>query len=301
MVKDTIENIFNKVSYWQEKNTILCEIKPDLYYNKNAVLSMLHISPQLVSSHNQAKRDMWNHQIHNYNMGDDILKNTSKEILDDFNFAKSAIIKYNRTFIYLSSRLKASKELAKLAAQHENNTLNQNDPILKYMPQSHKEDSEIAIMATTRNIENLQYAPLLQTNKYFILDMIKLLFEDEIRHKVLKYMDPDLLNDKRFVSRLGCFDGLCERFKGDIDFVSYSVLHDIAILDKTELFDEKIVAAVFNSKDYENNSAYALTKLFEYIEHFNESYEELEHKISNKQLLHRIFWELAKLATSEFV
>lgn len=299
-MKETIENIFNRVSYWQEKNTILSEIKPDLYYNKHAVLSMLHISPQLVSSHNQAKRDMWNHQIHNYNMGDDILKNSSKDILDDFDFARHAIIKYNRTFIYLSSRLQASKELAKLAAQNEGNNLN-NDPILKYMPQSHKEDSEIAIMATTRNIENLQYAPLLQTNKYFILDMIQLLFEDEIRHKVLKYMNPDLLNDKRFVSRLGCFDGLCEKFKGDIDFVSYSVLHDISILEKTELFDEKIVAAVFNSKDYEIDNAYALTKLFEYIEHFNDSYEELEHKIANKQLLHRIFWELAKLATSEFV
>lgn len=300
-MKDRISNIFNRVSYWQEKKTILCEISPDLYNNKNSVLALLHVSPQLVSQEHQAKRDMWNHQIHHYNMGDDILKNTARDILDDMDFARNAIIKYNRTYIYLSSRLKASKELALLAAQNENTQSYFNDPILQHMPIIHQNDSEIAIIATTRNIDNLQYAPLLQSNKYFILDMINLLFEDEIRHKVLRYMNPDLLNDKRFVSRLGCFDGLCERFKGDIDFVSYSVLHDIKILEKTELFDEKIVAAVFSSKAYDENPMNALTKLFEYIEHFNNDFEELDHKIKNKKLIHRLFWELAQFSTKEYL
>ena len=283
-MKTTIEKIFNKVSYWQEKRTILSEINSDLYYNKRAVLSFLNISPQIVSTMQQAKREMWNYQIKHHNMGDDILKNTSKAILDDFDFAKDAIVKYNRTYIYLSPRLKASKELANLAAKHESNDFKQNDPILKFMPESHQKDSEIALMAATRNIENIAYAPLLRQNKYFILDIINLIYEDDIRHRTLQLIDPELLNDKRFVSRLGCFDGLCERFRGDVEFVAFSVLNDIRILDKTELFDERIIKATLKSNDYMNDKEYALTKLFDYIQHFNSSYEELDTKIKDKKL-----------------
>ena len=299
-MKNRIENIFDKVSYWQEKRTILSAISPDLYRNKRAVISMLNISPQAVSERNQAKRDMWNHQIRQYNMGDDILKQTAKEILDDMEFAKEALIKYNRTYIYLSPRLRASKELASLAAMHENDQLGHNEPILQFMPEIHQKDSEIAMMATTRNIENIAYAPILKQNKYFILDIVKLIYEDEIRHRILQLIDPDLLNDKWFVSQLGCFDGLCDRFRGDVDFVAYSVLNDIRILDKTELFHEKIVKAVFKSNDYKKNPDYALAKLFEYIEHFNEDYEELESRLNDKKTLNRVFWELAQIASRDY-
>lgn len=299
-MKETIENIFKRVSYWQEKRTILSEINPALYNNKKAVITLLNISPQIVSSENQAKRDMWNHQIKNHNMGDDILKNTSPSILDDISFAKEAIIKYNRAYIYLSKRLKASREIAILTAMNENNDIEHNGPILQFMPEIHQNDNEIATIATTRNINNIAFAPLLKKNKYFIADLVNLLFEDELRHQILRLIDPSLLEDKWFVSKLGCFDGLCERFRGDVEFVAFSVLNDIKILDKTELFDEKIIKAVFKSHDYKTNKALALIKLFEYIEHFNEDYATLETKIKDKSLIQRLFWELAQLASSEY-
>lgn len=299
-MKKTIENIFNKVSYWQEKRTILGAIDPSLYNNKRAILTMLNISPQLLDISNQAKRDMWNYQIKFHNMGDDILKNTSKEILDDITFAKEAVIKYNRAYLYLSSRLKASREIAYLTAMHENNEIKHNPPILEFMPETHCLDIEIATMATTRNINNIAFAPTLKKNKYFISDLVNLIYEDDIRHSLLRLIDPQLLEDKWFVSKLGCFDGLCEKFRGDVEFVAFSVLNNIKILDKTELFDEKIIRAVFKSSDYKINKAYTLTKLFEYIEHFNTDYVELESKIKDKSLLHRTFWELAQLASSEY-
>jgi hypothetical protein len=152
-----------------------------------------------------------------------------------------------------------------------------------------------------RNIENLRYSRQLQNNKYFLADMINLLFEDELKYKILKYMNPELLKDKRFISKLGCFDGLCENFRGDILFVAYSVESDIKILRKTELFDESIVAAVFNSKDYLRDKHRALVILFRYIERFNSDFEELEGKIKDKKLLGRLFWELAQVATDDLI
>ena len=85
------------------------------------------------------------------------------------------------------------------------------------------------------------------------------------------------------------------------EIVSIIVFFDISILKKTEIFDEKIVKAIFNSKDYQKDKAKAIVMLFRYIEKFNYDYEELESKITDKKLLHRLFWELAQVASDEFV
>jgi hypothetical protein len=300
-MKSTVDNIFSLVNYWQEKRLLLSAINPDFYHNKYVIIALLGITPQTVSSSNFAKKDMWNHQLKKYNMGDDILKNTSKTILADIDFATKAIVKYNRTYLYLSDELKANRNLAVLAAKFETDAYSQNEPILKFMCEAFQNDIEISALATMRNIDNLQYSQNLQNNRYFLVDMINLIYEKEIRYKVLRYMNPELLKDKRFVSKLGCFDGLCENFKGDSSFVAFSVENDIGILKKTEIFDEKIVKAIFNSKDYQKDKAKAIVMLFRYIEKFNYDYEELESKITDKKLLHRLFWELAQVASDEFV
>ncbi len=299
-MKNTIDSIFSLVNYWQEKRLLLSAINPEYYFNKHVVLSLLGITPQVISVANSAKKDMWNHQLKKYNMGDDILKNTDKAILNDYNFATKAIVKYNRTYIYLSDELKKNRNIAVLAAKFETDAYPHNEPILKFMSQELQNDIEISALATMRNIENLKYSKNLQNNRYFLIDMINLIYEKEVRHKVLQYMNPELLKDKRFVSKLGCFDGLCENFKGDSTFVAYSVENDIGILKKTEIFDEKIIKAIFNSKDYQKDKSKALVMLFRYIEDHNHSYEDLESKINDKKLLHRLFWELAQVASDEF-
>lgn len=300
-MKQAIDNIFNRVSYWKDKNLLLRAIGSDSYMNKNLMLRLMGITSGLVSNENEAKRDMWNHQIHKYNMGDDILKNISPDVLDDMEFAKEAIVKYNRTYIYLSSRLKASRKLALVAASKEIDTYNQNEPILKYMSESLRLDHEIAAVATMRNIENLKYAPTLKNNKYFILDVINLIYEDRLKYKILEYMNQEFLHDKKFVSRLGCFDGLCDKFRGDEIFVSYTVMNDINILDKVQMFTEKILAATLKNKEYDTNHEYVMRKIFKYIERFNDDFEELDSKIKDKKLLHKLFWELAQIATDEFL
>ena len=131
--------------------------------------------------------------------------------------------------------------------------------------------------------------------------MINFIYEDDKRYKILEYINQDLLNDKRFVSKLGCFNGLCEKFRGDVVFVSYTVINDIEILSNVEIFDEQIVAAGFKNKTYNENPQYILTKIFKYIERFNDDFEELETKIKDKKLLHRIFWELGQMATEDFI
>jgi hypothetical protein len=300
-MRNTIDNIFSLVNYWQEKRLLLNAINPDYYHNKHIVLSLLGITPQVVSPTNLAKKDMWNHQLKRHNMGDDILQNTNKIILGDRDFATKAIVKYNRTYLYLSDELKKDRTLALIAAKFETDIYPHNEPILKFMSEEFQNDIEISALATMRNIENLQYSKNLQNNRYFLIDMINLIYEKEIRYKVLRYMNPELLKDKRFVSKLGCFDGLCENFRGDSSFVAYSVENDIGILKKTELFDEKIVKAIFNSKEYQKDKTRAIVMLFRYIEKFNHDYEELESKIKDKKLLHRLFWELAQVASDEFI
>jgi hypothetical protein len=299
-MKKTIDDIFNRVSYWQDKTLLLRAIGANYFTNKNIMIRLLGISSGLVSYDNEAKRDMWNHQLHRYNMGDDILSKIAPEILDDMDFAQNAIVKYNRTYIYLSQRLQASRDLALVTASKETNTYPHNEPILKYMPEIFQNDQEIATIATTRNIENLKYAPILQNNKYFILDVINLIYEDSIKYKVLEYMNQEFLHDKRFVSKLGCFDGLCEQFRGDEIFVSYTIMDDIDILDKVEMFSEKILESALKNKDYHTNHSYVLRKIFRYIESFNDDFNELNSKIKNKELLHKLFWELAQLSVDEF-
>ncbi|MCK5295195.1 MAG: hypothetical protein KAJ49_11110, partial [Arcobacteraceae bacterium] len=240
-MKKAIDNIFGAVSYWQDKSLLLRAIGSNSYTNKNLMIRLLGLTAGSVSSENEAKRDMWNHQLNRYNMGDDILNNIAPRILDDMEFAQNAIVKYNRTYLYLSQRLQASRKLALVAVTKETDNYPHNEPILKYMSESLRLDHEIAAVATMRNIENLQYAPTLQNNKYFILDVINLIYEDHIKYKILKYMNQDFLHDKRFVSKLGCFDGLCDKFHGDEIFISYTIMNDIDILDKVEMFTEKIL------------------------------------------------------------
>jgi len=302
-VKDIIDNIFKSVAYWQDKKLLLQAINPDYYNNKNIILKLLGVSTQMVESHNEAKRGMWNHHIYNSNMGDDILSNVNPAILKDREFAQDAITKYNRTYLYIDRSLKASKELALLAASKETHFVNSplKEPILKYMSEQFQHDSEIAVMATTRNIDNLQYAKNLRRNKYFIIDIMNLTNDDEIKRKVLEYIDKDLFLDKRFVSQLGCFDNMCEKFHNDMEYVANAVLYDISILRKTQMFDEKIIRAALRSKAYKEDKDKVLVDIFRYIERFNYDYEELNNKIRNKQVLHRLFWEFGELISNEFI
>jgi len=300
-MKKIINNIFNSVNYYKDKKLLLSAIPSDAFTNKALMIRLLGITSGMVDSCNEAKKDMWNHQINKYNMGDDILQKISPHLLDNLEFAQEAIVKYNRTYIYLSSRLKSSKKLALVTASKESDNYKQNEPILKYMPEVFRNDREISIMATTRNIENLQYSPILQNNKYFILDVINLIYEDEIRYKVLQYMNQEFLDDKRFMSKLGCFDGLCEKFRGDETFVAYSITNNIDILDKVEMFSEEILKAAFKSKGYLENHDYVLMKIFRFIERFNDDLDDLHSKIKDKTLINTIFWDLAQLANDEFI
>ena len=300
-MREIIDNIFDSVSYWQDKRLLLSAISPEYYRNKNVMIKLLNVTSGAISNGNEAKKDMWNHQVTKYNMGDDILRNIDPSLLKDFDFAKQAIVRYNRTYLYLDRSLKASRDLAYMAAQYETSDYPQNDPILSYMPETLKNDNEISIMATTRNIENLRFATMLQSNKYFILDIMNLIYDDNIRQKTLQYINKDLLNDKRFVSKLGCFDGLCEKFRGDVVFLSYTVMNDIEILKKIEVFDERILAAALKNPQYESEPDYILTRIFKYIEKFNYDYEELDSKVKDKKLLHKLFWNLAEVATQDYI
>ena len=298
-----IDKIFDNVKYWQSKKLLLQAIPPEYYNNKHIIVRLLGVTTQSISPSNEAKRGMWNHKIVNENMGDDILQNVHKQILDDIEFAKLAVAKYNRTYIFLSRRLQASREIAKIAvmAEKDNNGINFNNPILKYMPEIFQKDNELAVMATTRNINNLQYAINLRRNKYFITDMMNLMEDDNTKQKILRYIDQDLLQDKRFVSKLGCFDNMCEKYRGDTQFVANAVEHDISILKKTQIFDESIIKAALNNNDIYNSRESVISAIFKYIERFNHGYDELDSKIKDKSLLHILFWEMGEVIADEFL
>ena len=298
-----IDGIFNNVKYWQNKNLLLQAINPDYYRNKNIMIRLLGVTSQSISRENEAKKDMWNHMIFNENLGDDILKNVDKKILDDMDFVKSAVGKYNRTYVYASHRLKASRDIALLAATSEKDDERTNfkNPILKYMPEIFRNDNEISVIATTRNINNLQHAESLRKNKYFITDMMNLIDDHEMKQKILKYIDPDLLNDKKFVSRLGCFDNMCEKFKGDVEFVASAVRHDLSILKKTELFDESILKSALKNDEMYTSKENVMCAIFRYIEKFNHDYQELDTKIKDKNILHTLFWIMGETISDEFI
>jgi hypothetical protein len=267
------------------------------------MLRLLGITAQSVSSTNYAKKDMWNHQLQQNNMGDDILKNIPKQLLEDIEFVKSAISKYNRTYLYIPSSLKECRELAKLAAFKEDTTSNRiiDEPILKYMSETFQKDHEIALMATTRNVDNLQYAINLKRNKYFIIDLMNFIFDYDIKQKVLKFIDKSLLEDKRFVSKLGCFDNLCEKFHGDKTYVASAVRHDMGILKKTNIFDQSIIKSALRNTDNKYSREDTIAEVFRYIEKFNDDYEELNHNIKDKKLLQNLFWEFGEIISNEFI
>lgn len=298
-----IDGIFNSVKYWQKKSLLLQAIHPDYYRNKNIIIRLLGVTSQSISRENEAKKDMWNHMIFNENLGDDILKQVDKTLLDDIEFVKSAVGKYNRTYLYASNRLKASREVAMLAAMAEKDDEPNvfKHPILKYMPEIFRKDNEISVIATTRNINNLQHAETLRKNKYFIMDMMNIIHDENMKQKILRLIDQDLLNDKKFVSRLGCFDNMDEEFQGDVEFVASAVRHDISILKKTEIFDEKIIKGALKNNDIYESKESVISAVFRYIERFNSSYAELDSKIKDKRILHNLFWDMGETLSDEFI
>jgi hypothetical protein len=300
-LKDIIEKIFKNVSYWQNKTLLLRAIDTKLYHDKKIVLQLLGITSNNVSAENEAKKDMWNYQVVANKMGDNILKNTHADILDDEEFAQMAISKYNRTYIFLSKRLKTNRKLALHCALNEHGFKeNKNTtPILQYMPKKFQLDNEIALSATTRNIENFKYALNLRKNKYFIIDIMNLTYDNHIKQTVLQYMDKELLKDKKFMSKLQCFDNLCEQFHNDTEYVAYSVLYDIQILKKTKIFDETIIESALKNTHYPKEII--LSYIFKYIERFNVNYEELNSKIKNKKILQQLFWSFGEIITQEFI
>lgn len=300
-MKSIINGIFKNVSYWQDKNLLLKAIHPDYFRNKNVVLQLLGIGAGNVDPINEAKRGMWNYHITDGFLGDDILKLTDKSVLSNRDFIKSAILKYNRTYIYLPRELQASREFAMDSVLKEREYKENKDynPILSYMPEIFRLDHEIALVATTRNIENLKYADNLKKNKYFIIDIMNLLDNNKIKQKVLSYIDQDLLNDKRFISKLGCFDNLCENFHSDLTYISNAVKYDINILRKTELFNQAIIKSAMRNEN--SSREVILSEIFRYIERFTDDYEELDSHIKNKAILGELFWEFGTLISEEFI
>ncbi|MEA3315496.1 MAG: DUF4116 domain-containing protein [Campylobacterota bacterium] len=300
-MKTIINGIFKNVSYWQDKNLLLKAIHPDYFMNKNVVLQLLGIGAGNVEPINEAKRGMWNYHITDGFLGDDILKLTHKSVLSNRDFIKSAILKYNRTYIYLPKELQASREFAmdSVLKEREYQENKPYTPILSYMPETFKLDHEIALIATTRNIESLKYATNLKKNKYFLVDIMNLLDNNKMKQKVLSYIDKDLLSDKRFVSKLGCFDNLCENFHSDLTYISNAVRYDINILRKTKLFDQAIIKSAMRNEN--SSREVILSEIFRYIEKFTDDYEELNNNIKNKDILGELFWEFGSLISEEFI
>jgi len=299
---EIIDKVFDSVKYWQDKKLLFQAIPSDYFQNKNIMIRLLGVTSHSISSKNEAKKDMWNHHITN-GLGDDILNNIAKPLLSDVEFARDAIAKFNRTYIYLDKSLQASRDLALLAASKEediNDPKKFKPPILQYMPRKYQLDHEISLMATTRNIENLKYAQNLRRNKYFIIDLMNYTFDHDMKQKILRYVDKDLLNDKRFVSRLGCFDNLCEKFHGDLEYVTNAVQYDINILRKIKMFDESIIKAALKNENYHNSREVILKEIFKYIEKFNHDFKEFEKNTKSKKLIGKLLWEFGEVILHEF-
>jgi len=302
-MKKIIKNIFDNVKYWNDKNMLLKAIPYSYYQDKNIIIQLLNITSNNVTQVDEAKRDMWNHMIASQKLGDDILNNASDDVLNDVYFARKAIYKYNRTYIYLSEELQNNNDIASCAASNElvDTSDKYNAPILMYMPESLQNDVDISLVACSRNIHNIQYAPKLQKNKYFIIDIMNSISSIDDKRKILSYIDPTLLEDKIFVSKLGCFDNLCDRFQGDLIYVSNAVKYDIKILRKTELFDESIIKSVLYCEYYNNNTDTAIIELFDYIKRFNDSYTQLDNKIKDKNIINKLMWDMGEVLSDEMI
>lgn len=302
-MKQIIDEIFNSVKYWKDKNLLLNAIPLDYFSNKNIIIRLLWVTPQSVSSINEAKREMWNYMLLHEKLGDSILQRVNKKLLDDIDFVELAVGKYNRSYLYASKRLQASREIAKLAAtaEKEPDETTHTKPILYYMPEIFKEDNEIAVIATTRNIDNLQYATNLRKNKYFIIDMMNMIENQDMKERILAILDNDLLNDKNFVSKLGCFDTISDNFKEDAEFVAAAVKNDLDILKKTEIFDELILQSALENDAIYTQKEMVMGAIFRYIEKFNTGYGELNSKIKNKKILEKLFWEMGEIISEEFI
>jgi hypothetical protein len=300
---DTIDKILNSIEYWQDRNLLLSRIHNEYYMNKHLIVQLLNITSADISHKNEAKKEMWNYQISYHRMGDSILKNVHSDILKDFEFAKLAISKYNRAYKYLDRSLQTSYKLALLATRMEVQSTKDrfSPPILQYMPDVFKSDSEIALMATTKNIENLAHAPNLKKNRRFIIDTMNRVCDYKIRKKILKYIDKDLLNDKSFVAQLGCFNNLCEEFNNDIEYLLNAIKHDITILEKIKIFDEEIIQSIINSKAYDKNKEQAIGVLFIYIKRFFTSFEEFNENINDKSIIHKLFWDFGEITSSKLI
>jgi hypothetical protein len=296
-MKNIIIKIFDNVKYWQDKKMLLKAINSDYYKSKEVLIELLGITPGLLPKEYEPKRDMWNHMINDKFMGDDILEQIDKNVLNDIDFAKRTIYKYNRSYVYLTKSLKKIENIALMSAEYENERFG--IPILRYMPEEFQKNNKIAIVATKNNIENLQYATNLKANKYFLEEIMQV-SNNEQKSKILSYIDEFLLQDKKFVSRLGCFDNLCENFHGDIEYLVEAVKYDISILQKTDIFDVSVIQSAFDSNEYYANKDLVLVEIFNYIERFNIDYEDLC-EIEDKTLLLRLMWELGQSMSSEFL
>jgi len=296
-MKTTIQKIFDNVHYWQEKDMLLKAIPSYYYENEEVVLNLLNIRPGLLSKDYNAKVDMWNHMIVSQKLGDDILNNTTSEVLASLEFAKQAILKYNRTYIYLSVELQNHKYIVNSTVQNEPNPEPEQyiAPILMYMPEVFQNDIDVSFTACTNNFHNIKYSPKFQKNKYFIIDIMNDTQSTKDKKTILSYIDQDLLEDKAFVGKLGCFDNVCDKFKGDLIYVSNAAIYDINILKKTDLFDEAILQSVIYSDYYHENIDESIEIVFNYIKRFNNNIEELDSKIEDKSILNKLLWDMGEI------
>jgi len=296
-MKKTIKKIFDNVHYWQEKDKLLKAIPEYYYSNEELIINLLYIKPGCLGKDYDAKRDMWNHMLVSAKMGDDILNNTSSDVLSSLEFAKQAVTKYNRTYIYLSEELQNNIFIVKSTIQNEPTPGIEEyiAPILMYMPEIYQNDIDLSLSACSKNFHNIKYAPKLQRNKYFIIDIMNSTKSNKDKKTILSYINQELLEDKAFVGKLGCFDNVCEKFKGDLVYVRNAVTADINILKKTDLFDESILEAVLYSDYYHENIDESIEILFNYIKRFNNNVQELNDKIEDKTILDKLLWDMGEI------
>jgi hypothetical protein len=296
-MKNTIQKIFNNVHYWQEKEKLLKAIPEYCYCNADVIVNLLNVKPGFLGKDFEAKREMWNHMILSQKLGDDILSRTCDDVLASLEFAKQAVVKYNRAYIYLSEELQNNIYIVKNTIANEPIPKPEQyiAPILMYMPEVYQNDIDLSLNACSKNFHNIKYSPKLQRNKYFIIDIMNITESNKDKKTILSYIDQELLEDKAFVGKLGCFDNVCDKFRGDLVYITNAVTKDINILKKTELFDESILEAVIYSDEYHENIDESIELVFNYIKRFNNDVEELNNKIEDKTILNKLLWDMGEI------